>query len=107
MLTHKDLDHLCRLARLHLPESERGRLRADLESILGYVESLHELDTRAFEAAKSGDADVGAFREDEARATLTQEEALRNAPAQLDGHFAVPTVLARDAALDARPERDA
>ena len=43
MLTPKDLDHLCRLARLDLPEAERGRLRADLESILGYVESLREL----------------------------------------------------------------
>ena len=106
MLTPKDLNHLCRLARLHLPEGERGRLRADLESILGYVESLRELDTSAFESATGNEGLVGAFREDEAHAALTQEEALRNAPAQLDGHFAVPTVLARDAALGARPERD-
>lgn len=100
MLRPEDLDHLCRLARLRLPESERSRLREDLDRILHYVESLNELDTSGV-ADFSNDRAESAWRPDlpGAEAPDAAATALRNAPLTLDGHFAVPGVLARDAAL--------
>ena len=96
MLSEKELDHLSRLARIRLPHGEAERMLNDLENILGYVASLQELGTSGIEASEEA---TGAFREDLVCQTTTHEEALRNAPAVLDGHFAVPTVMARDEAL--------
>jgi len=99
VLRPEDLDHLCRLARLRLPESERAGLREDLDRILQYVESLNELDT-SLVCEGSEDSVESAWRPDlPGEAPVDQVGlALRGAPLTLDGHFAVPGVLARDAA---------
>lgn len=103
MLSEKELDHLSRLARIRLPHGEAERMLNDLENILGYVASLSELDTSEVEGAAT--ESQGAFRADLPCQTTTHDEALRNAPAVLDGHFAVPTVMARDEALNEASER--
>ena len=76
----------------------------DLNSILGYIDRLNELDTSNVEpmaqvasryGQRKGQADgfVYAMREDVPRPCLPHEEALKNAP-QTDGtFFKVPKVI--------------
>jgi aspartyl-tRNA(Asn)/glutamyl-tRNA(Gln) amidotransferase subunit C len=45
-VTEKDVIYVADLANLELGEDERSRLVRDLNSILGYVDSLNQLDTR-------------------------------------------------------------
>lgn len=98
MLTPEDLAHLSRLARLRISGEESTRLLADLERILGYVESLNEIDaTRSVAPADAGstalDVAVDHFREDGLVPSPPRSDALSNAPQVVDDHFAVPTVV--------------
>ena len=104
MVTDKDVAYVAELAHLELTDEERARMLNDLNSILGYIDRLNELDTANVEAmaqvaAYYGKKDAQSFAEamrpDEPRPCLPREEALRNAP-QSDGvFFKVPTVIER------------
>jgi aspartyl-tRNA(Asn)/glutamyl-tRNA(Gln) amidotransferase subunit C len=52
-VTLSDVDHIALLARLGLRDEERHALRAELESILGYIDKLNGLDTSAIEPTTS------------------------------------------------------
>jgi len=97
VLTPEDLAHLCQLARLRISEEESARLLTDLERILGYVESLDEIDATASAGSAAGstslDAAVDHFREDTLVPSPPRSEALSNAPQVIDDYFAVPTVV--------------
>ncbi len=49
MVTEKDVSYVADLAHLELTEDERARMLKDLNSILGYIDRLNELDTSAVE----------------------------------------------------------
>jgi aspartyl-tRNA(Asn)/glutamyl-tRNA(Gln) amidotransferase subunit C len=92
-ITIKDVEHVARLARLELNEAEKERMRAQLDSILSYIDKLNELDTSAVEPTSHVLPMVNVFREDEVRPSLSQEEALANAPDRRDLFFRVPKIL--------------
>jgi aspartyl-tRNA(Asn)/glutamyl-tRNA(Gln) amidotransferase subunit C len=92
-ITIKDVEHVARLARLELNEEEKARMRAQLDSILNYIDTLNELDTSAVEPTSHVLPMTNVFREDEVRRSLTQEEALGNAPDRQDIFFRVPRIL--------------
>jgi aspartyl-tRNA(Asn)/glutamyl-tRNA(Gln) amidotransferase subunit C len=108
MVTDKDVSYVADLAHLELTEDERARMLKDLNSILGYIDRLNELDTANVEpmaqvANGSSEADetsgtqgfAHAMRADEPRPSLPHEEALRNAPASDGVFFKVPKVIER------------
>ena len=106
MVSDKDVSYVAELANLELTPEERTRMLKDLNSILGYIDRLNELDTSNVEpmaqvasryGQRKGQADgfVYAMREDVPRPCLPHEEALKNAP-QTDGtFFKVPKVIER------------
>jgi aspartyl-tRNA(Asn)/glutamyl-tRNA(Gln) amidotransferase subunit C len=106
MVSDKDVSYVAELANLELTAEERTRMLKDLNSILGYIDRLNELDTSQVEpmaqvASRYGqrkeqaDGFVYATREDIPRPCLPHEEALKNAP-QTDGtFFKVPKVIER------------
>ena len=65
----------------------------DLNNILGYVDKLNELDTSGVAPTSLSFHMENVFREDVVRASLTNEEALANAPEAEQGCFKVPAVL--------------
>ena len=94
-VTENDVTYVADLANLELTEQERARLVKDLNSILGYIERLNELDTSnvppmAQIAAAEG---FNAMRRDELLPCLPNEEALTNAPDAHGGFFRVPKVI--------------
>jgi aspartyl-tRNA(Asn)/glutamyl-tRNA(Gln) amidotransferase subunit C len=102
MVTDKDVSYVAELAHLELTEDERVRMLKDLNSILGYIDKLNELDTANVEpmaqvaSAQAGSAGFTyAMRADEPRPSLPHEEALRNAPATDGVFFKVPKVIER------------
>jgi aspartyl-tRNA(Asn)/glutamyl-tRNA(Gln) amidotransferase subunit C len=105
MVTDKDVSYVAELAHLDLTQDERVRMLKDLNSILGYIDRLNELDTSNVEPMaqvanrygerKDGDAFLYAMREDETRPCLPHEEALQNAPNTDGTFFKVPKVIER------------
>lgn len=81
------------LARLALTPEEETKLGAQLAAILGYVEKLKELDVSGIEPTSHAVPLSNVFRPDEARPSLTNEDALRNAPAKNNGLFIVPKIV--------------
>ncbi len=92
-ITMQEVEHVARLARLELSEAEKQRMRAQLDSILSYIDKLNELDTSAVEPTSHVLPLTNVFREDEIRPSLSQEEALANAPDRHDFFFRVPKIL--------------
>jgi aspartyl-tRNA(Asn)/glutamyl-tRNA(Gln) amidotransferase subunit C len=92
-ITSQEVEHVARLARLELTEEEKERMRAQLDSILSYIDTLNELDTTTVEPTSHILPMTNVFREDTVTSSLTQEEALANAPDRHDRLFRVPRIL--------------
>jgi aspartyl-tRNA(Asn)/glutamyl-tRNA(Gln) amidotransferase subunit C len=110
-VTEKDVAYVADLANLELTEEERAHMVRDLNSILGYIDRLNQLDTNKVEPmAQVSDrygvdtSKVGSERFAYAsradilyglRPSLLHEEALQNAPDADEQFFKVPKVIER------------
>ncbi|MBC7093852.1 Asp-tRNA(Asn)/Glu-tRNA(Gln) amidotransferase subunit GatC [Candidatus Bipolaricaulota bacterium] len=83
------------LAGLRLSPEERERLRADLERILAYFQKLQEVPTEGVPPFSPLPEVRNVLRPDEPGPSLSQEEALQNAPEKEDGFFSVPPLFSR------------
>ena len=88
-----DVRYAARLAHIELTRAEEQKLSAQLANILGYVEKLKELEVSQVEPTAHAVPMVNVTRPDEVRPGLTNEEALRNAPATAGGLFLVPKIV--------------
>jgi aspartyl-tRNA(Asn)/glutamyl-tRNA(Gln) amidotransferase subunit C len=88
-----DVKYVAHLARLALSPEEEQKMGAQLGNILGYIEKLKEVDVSGVEPTAHAFPLVNVTRPDEVRPSLSQEEALRNAPAHANGLFMVPKIV--------------
>jgi aspartyl-tRNA(Asn)/glutamyl-tRNA(Gln) amidotransferase subunit C len=88
-----DVKYVAHLARIALTPDEEQKFGAQLSHILGYIEKLNQLDVSNIEPTAHAVPLVNVWRPDEVRPSLTNEEALRNAPASANGLFLVPKIV--------------
>jgi aspartyl-tRNA(Asn)/glutamyl-tRNA(Gln) amidotransferase subunit C len=92
-ITAEEVIYVANLARLNLAPEEVGPTTEQLGRILAYVEKLDALNTDGVAPATHALAVTNAFRDDEVRPSLPQQEALANGP-QVNGEaFVVPRVI--------------
>jgi len=89
-VTRKEVEHVAKLARLELSETEKDRFTEQLNAILSYAAKLNELDTDHVEPTSHVLPLHNVLREDVARASWPLDEVLLNAPDEEDGQFRVP-----------------
>lgn len=89
----KLISRLAHLARLELSGAEREKIRKDLNSILGMVEKLNELDTASVEPLVYVSEEQNVLREDVVQNQLARARGLQNAPKQNGDYFEVPKVI--------------
>jgi aspartyl-tRNA(Asn)/glutamyl-tRNA(Gln) amidotransferase subunit C len=110
-VTEKDVNYVADLASLELSAEERAGMVRDLNSILGYIDRLNEMDTSNVapmaqvsdrygvdESRQGSERFADANREDVVeglRKSLPQEVALENAPDADGTFFRVPKVIER------------
>ncbi len=92
-LSRADVAKVALLARLELSSDELDVLTTQLGQIVGYVESLSELNTDDVEPMAHALDVHNVFAVDEVRPSLTREAALANAPHHDGEFFLVPAVL--------------
>ena len=92
-ITREDVLHIARLARLELSESELETMRAQLDSILTYIDRLKALDVTGVEPTSHAVPLVNVMRDDEVVPCLPPEEMLRNAPDRVGEFFRVPRII--------------
>ena len=88
-----DIKYVSHLARLALTAEEEQKIGAQLGNVLGYIEKLKEVDVSNVEPTAHAFPLVNVTRPDELRPSLSNEEALRNAPATANGLFMVPKIV--------------
>ena len=88
-----DIKYVAHLARLSLTPEEEQKIGAQLSHVLGYIEKLKEVDVSGVDPTAHAFPMVNVTRPDEVRPSLTNEEALRNAPATANGLFIVPKIV--------------
>ncbi len=91
--TEIDVKYVARLARLALSPAEEQRLGEQLNPILGYIAKLKELDVSQVEPTAHAVPLVNVTRLDEIQPSISNQEALRNAPATANGLFMVPKIV--------------
>jgi aspartyl-tRNA(Asn)/glutamyl-tRNA(Gln) amidotransferase subunit C len=80
------------LARIGLEPGDVEFYAEQLSGILAHIDRLKELDTDAIPPTAQVVEVANTMREDVPRPGLSQEEALANAPAAVDGFFRVPSI---------------
>ncbi|TXK79604.1 Asp-tRNA(Asn)/Glu-tRNA(Gln) amidotransferase subunit GatC [Paenibacillus sp. N3.4] len=92
-ITRADVEHVAKLARLDLNETEKEQFTEQLNAILQYAEQLNQLNTDGVVPTSHAMPLVNVMREDVAKPSLPIEKVLLNAPDHEDGQFKVPAVL--------------
>ena len=93
IISVEDVRHIALLARLEFGDDEIGRFAGDLNQILEYAEKLQALDTQDVEPTSHAVRLANVFREDAACPSLTNDQALANAPDAEAGCFRVPPII--------------
>ncbi len=88
-----DIKYVANLARIALTSEEEARLGSQLGDILGYVKKLEELDVSDVEPMAHAVPLDNVLRADEVQPSITNEEALANAPKKANGLFVVPKIV--------------
>ena len=81
------------LARIRLEEEEVGRMQAELNGILGWIEQLQAVDTTGIEPMAGGGAVSLRMREDAVTDGGIPDKVLANAPDRMGEYFGVPKVV--------------
>ncbi len=89
----QEVMHVAKLARLNVSDRDAERLTSEMNSILAYMDKLNELDTSGIEPMAHALQLDTPFREDTVKPSLSNDNALENAPQKEGGFFVVPRVL--------------
>ena len=93
-VTKKDIQYVAHLAMLQLEDDEAEGLKEDMNEILGYIETLNEVDTTDVEPLEHvNEITASTFRADKAEDPVPHEDALKNAPDADSDYFRVPRVI--------------
>ena len=92
-LTIEEVEHVARLARLSLTDSEKEMYAQQLGSILDFFTILNRLPTDGVEPLAHVLPLFNVMREDEVGQSLPRDEAIANAALTEDGQFKVPKIV--------------
>lgn len=97
-LTEEQVRYVAGLANLALTETEIHDYAHDLSDILTHIEKLNELNTDGVDPMAQvlyAADETAALRADEPHASLSNADAVANAPVTGQGYFKVPRVIER------------
>ena len=89
-----DVRKVAKLARLNLPDDKIATYTGQLESILGYVSQLEQVDTTGVPETTRAVEVTNVTRQDGVDLTPVREEIMNQAPQREGNFFRVPKILA-------------
>lgn len=92
-ITDETIDHLSHLARLEFNGDQKERIKTDLTKIIDFVDQLSSVNTDGVEPLIFMTETENVLRDDLDVVTISQTEALKNAPVHDTDYFKIPTVL--------------
>lgn len=92
-ISGKEVKYIAELARLELGEEEVSLFTSQLGQILGHAQKIAEVDVGDAVPTSHVLSVKNVFRKDETLESVTQEEAVSNAPKKEQGAFVVPKIV--------------
>ena len=92
-VSHEQVRHIAKLARIAMSEEELARLVPELNAIIGWVEQLGEVNTDGVEPLATVIDQKLRLRDDAVTDGDIRDDVLANAPDAQHGFFAVPKVI--------------
>jgi len=92
-LSESEVRHVAMLARLALTDEQVETLRTELNSILGHIDTIQQLDLEGVEPMTHAIPLVNETRADVPRLGVTRDQALLNAPDAAQGAFKIPRIV--------------
>ena len=88
-----NIDDVALLARLKLTDEEKTLFSSQLGKVIGYIDTLNELNTGDVEPTSHVLPLKNVFRDDKVCPSLKRENILKNSPESKDGFFRVPKII--------------
>ena len=88
-----DLSHIAKLANLPILPSEKDKLEKQLEETISYVEELNSVNSKNVEPTSQVTGLENVTRDDVAKPSLSQDEALSNTKSKHNGFFKVNAIF--------------
>lgn len=92
-ISRDEVSRIARLARIALNDEELDDIAQQLDTIVDAVSKVQSVDTEGVTPMSHPHSIDAGMREDVVKKTLTQAEALDQAPAVEDDRFVVPQIL--------------
>lgn len=92
-LSESEVRHVAMLARLALTDEQVETLRDELNSILGHIDTIQQLDLEDVRPMTHAIPIVNETRPDVVRPGLSRQDALLNAPDAEAGAFRIPRIV--------------
>lgn len=89
----KTVDEIAHLARLEFSEESKPEILNDMNRMLVFIDKLNELDTSNVEPLIYLTDEKNILRPDVPETTISQKEALKNAPKKDSDYFKAPKVI--------------
>ena len=96
-LDEKMVDKIAKLSKLKFNDEEKSTIINDMNKMLEFVDQLKELNTDHVEPLIHMSDEINVLREDEIVETISQQDALKNAPSKDSTYFKIPKVLDKKA----------
>lgn len=92
-ISEDEVRYVAKLARLELAPEQIQTMSDTLSEILSYMDKLNQVDTSNVPPTSHVVKMENVFREDNARESLSLDEALQNAPDRVGAYYRVPKII--------------
>lgn len=93
MIDKKTIEHIAKLARLHITDAEAQEFSSQLSKAFGYFEQISKVATQGIEPLVTPTEIEAFWREDVVKKELSAEAIVANAPEKVGNLFKVPPVV--------------
>lgn len=95
-ISREEVAHLAKLSQLALSDAEIAQFSEQIDQIVAVVSKVRSVDTEGVEPMSHPQSITTAMRPDEARPSLSAEQATDQAPNAQDDQFVVPQILGEE-----------
>ena len=89
------IDKLANLAKIEFGDKAKSDIKNDMNKMLEFVDKLNEINTEGIDPLIFMSEEINVLREDISKETITQKEALKNAPQHDSNYIMVPKVVSK------------
>ena len=89
----EDIMHIAKLSMLNLSHEEIEKYAQNMQDIVGFANTINELNTEGIEESAFASTAFNVFRKDEVKESFDREELLKNAPSSNGEAYSLPSMM--------------